>query len=246
VGPTGTWTAIASADDRSCGIHEGELYCWGNNQLGFLGDGTMNPAPAPVRIGTASDWTEIALGASDACGVRAGKLYCWGRNDSGLVGTGDKTAVYEPAQIGTAGNWSGLTMGMPACGLRDGALYCWGPRGIFNSDPDPLVPTRVGTDSDWTAIRTYDAATCGLRHGGELYCWGADFIGQLPGATKPADRNDTPVSIGTLTWDDIEVQYDYFCGLSSGSLYCWGDNEDGKLGLGTIGTIEPLRVVAGP
>jgi len=246
VGPVGAWSAIASADDRSCGIREGELYCWGDNHLGFLGDGTLNLANAPVRIGVASDWSEIALGYQDSCGVRSGKLYCWGRNESGLVGTGDTAEVHEPIQIGTATNWTGITMGLPACGLRGGALYCWGPRGILTNADDPLTPTRVGSDSDWTVIRTYDAATCGLRHGGELYCWGADWIGQLPGTTGPSDRTDEPVRIGSLTWDDIELEYQYFCGVSSGALYCWGDNESGKLGLGAVGAIEPLRVEAAP
>jgi len=246
VGPVGNWSAISSTDYRSCGIREGELYCWGDNLLGYLGDGTdTNPVKAPVRIGTATDWSSIALGQEDTCGTRSGKLYCWGRNQSGMVGTGDEVGVHTPVQIGSATNWSGLTLGLPACGLRDGALYCWGPRSIgSDAADDPLTPTRVGSDGDWTAITTYSGATCGLRHGGELYCWGSDRIGQLPGATAPIDRFAEPIRIGSMTWDSIVAGWEYFCGTSGGTLYCWGDNEGGKLGLGPTGTVEPIRIEA--
>jgi alpha-tubulin suppressor-like RCC1 family protein len=248
VGPVGTWSAIAAADYRTCGIREGELYCWGDNFLGFLGDGTeMNDAKAPVRIGTASDWTGISLGYDDSCGIRAGKLYCWGRNQSGLVGTGDEEGVHEPVQIGTATNWSAVTMGYPACGLRDGELYCWGPLSIgSDAANDPLTPTRVGSDADWTAISTFSGAICGLRNGGDLYCWGSDRIGQFPAATGPSDRFVTPMHIGTMKWDSIVAGWEYFCGTVGGTLYCWGSNEDGKLGIGPSDTLEPRRVGVDP
>jgi alpha-tubulin suppressor-like RCC1 family protein len=242
VGPKGNWTSISATNNRTCGINEGALYCWGDNTLGFLGGGTATSQKAPLRIGTASDWTEIALGYDSSCGVRSGKLYCWGRNLSGEVGTGDKQGVPEPIQIGTAANWTHITMGLPSCGLRDGELYCWGPRGLLQNDADSLTPIRVGSDSDWTAITTSTGATCGLRNGGELYCWGIDYIGQLP-TDAPVNSVTEPFRIGTMTWDDIKAGYKFFCGLrNDGELYCWGDNELGKLGLGPARSIEPLRV----
>jgi alpha-tubulin suppressor-like RCC1 family protein len=248
VGPLGAWSAIASTDYRSCGIREGELYCWGDNFLGFLGDGTeMNTAKSPVRIGTATDWTAIALGQEDTCGIRSGALHCWGRNQSGLVGTGDKVGVREPVPIGSATNWSSVTMGHPACGLREGALYCWGPLSIGgDAASDPLTPTRIGTDADWTAVTAYAGAICGLRNEGELYCWGSDRIGQFPTATGPSDRFVVPMRLGSMKWDSIVAGWEYFCGISDGTLHCWGDNEGGKLGLGNTGSVAPLRVEALP
>jgi alpha-tubulin suppressor-like RCC1 family protein len=138
-------------------------------------------------------------------------------------------------------------MGHPACGLREGELYCWGPLSSgSDAASDPITPTRIGTDSDWTAITTYLGSICGLRNAGELYCWGSDRIGQFPTATRPADRNLTPFRIGTERWDTIVAGWEYFCGTREGTLYCWGDNEGGKLGIGDSNTVAPAKVVAAP
>ena len=72
------------------------------------------------------------------------------------------------------------------CAIRgDGRLTCWGDnrRGqLGNGDASRIAqmsPVLIGTDSDWIWISAGFEHTCGIRNGGNLYCWGSNNDGQL-------------------------------------------------------------------
>ena len=71
----------------------GELYCWGSNGYGQLGDGGFVTRTAPRRIGTFADWTAIFSGGRHTCALRSGTLYCWGYNGNGELGIGNFTTA---------------------------------------------------------------------------------------------------------------------------------------------------------
>jgi alpha-tubulin suppressor-like RCC1 family protein len=93
----------------TCGTRAGgALYCWGENGLGQLGDGTMTNRSTPTRIGGATDWKDISLGAVHSCGIRAGgALYCWGSN---ILGDGTTTDSTIPVQ-NELGGWVSVSAG---------------------------------------------------------------------------------------------------------------------------------------
>ena len=86
----------------------GQLYCWGDNSDGEIGDGTMTNRLTPTRIGSADDWNDISAGASHSCGIRAGgALYCWGAN---VLGDGTSTISDVPVQ-NELGGWISVSAG---------------------------------------------------------------------------------------------------------------------------------------
>jgi alpha-tubulin suppressor-like RCC1 family protein len=259
-GTSGGDQSISNLGDTTCAIRgAGELWCWGSNGWGTVGDGTNTIRRLiPVRIGTNTDWTEVSGTSMHVCGRRGGALYCWGTNFTGELGNGTRVQSTVPTQVGTATDWNGiqvfdrneLTQGRSGgtCGTRAGRLYCWGTGLYFGYEPEPL---RGDTFGDWQSITMGRQHACALR-AGQLYCWGHNFTGQLGDGTT--SHNFTPTQVGTATdWELVDAGSDQTCGIRHGELYCWGYNNKGQLGDGTttqhptptrVGTFSDWSIVA--
>jgi alpha-tubulin suppressor-like RCC1 family protein len=142
------------------------------------------------------------------------------------------------------------------CALReDNALFCWGDArygqlGDGNVE-DRFLPARVGTD-DWSSLTGGPWHSCGTKTDGTLHCWGHNSAGQLGDGTT--EDRDVPTPVGRDTWVTVAAGGDWVtgtpadaaatCGITSaGSLYCWGANEVGQLGIGSNDThLSPTRV----
>lgn len=94
------WTKIVAGDSHTCGLKLGtnELYCWGLNSAGQLGDGTVTQRNSPVLIG--SDYADVFVGYSHTCGIKAsGDLYCWGLNANSQLGDGSTSNSTSPLYV---------------------------------------------------------------------------------------------------------------------------------------------------
>lgn len=99
----------------------GDLYAWGANNRGQLGDGTLSSRNSPTRIGTKSDWLTAAAGESCSFAIDAlGHLYAWGDNSAShgtaqrrnLLGTGSQEEFLKtPLMVGDSPGWSGVSAG---------------------------------------------------------------------------------------------------------------------------------------
>lgn len=69
-----------SGDAHACAIDEsGQVWCWGANDVGQLGDGTRQDRPVPVKVHGLSDTVSIGVGLERSCVVRrTGRVACWG------------------------------------------------------------------------------------------------------------------------------------------------------------------------
>jgi alpha-tubulin suppressor-like RCC1 family protein len=105
---------------HSCAIRaDGGLFCWGENGIGQLGDGTMTERHTPTQEVTHSIRKALAAGARLTCAIRPqGDLYCWGRGD--LLGNGMNTSSSVPTQA-LFGGWISVSAGgWHVMGLRSG------------------------------------------------------------------------------------------------------------------------------
>ena len=97
-------TGSASGIRQTCGIINGETWCWGvdDDSTGKLGNGTFDSSSTPVRVVRQSGVlegkidTNVAVGNNFACVVADGSVYCWGKNDLGQLGRGTTSTVGTP------------------------------------------------------------------------------------------------------------------------------------------------------
>lgn len=113
----GTISQIATGGAHSCALSNGNVFCWGANDTGQLGNGTIAGAVhTPVQVlgvGGVGVLTNIigisasgqaSSGGAFTCAVNSsGDVFCWGANYTGQLGNNTTTASSTPVQeIGRA------------------------------------------------------------------------------------------------------------------------------------------------
>lgn len=207
--------------------------------------GTAGATPGPV----ASAVTAIDAGEAFRCAVTSsGGVDCWGADDEGRLGRGsigDAALVPGPVTGLPAGGAVAVTTGWGhACaliGAGSGDVWCWGrdsngQTGVGTGGSGQATPALVASLPDIVSVSAGGSHTCAVSEVGEVWCWGADFWGQVqPGGTSTASA--TPVKVtGLPKVDRVAAGYDHTCARGvDGSVWCWGNNGDGQLGFGTVG-----------
>ena len=83
-------TDIAVTEDHSCIIWKDEVYCWGVNDHGQLGNGTRQlaaPTGAPAKVVLPSRPRQIAVARGVSCVLTiTDEVYCWGATDFAQTG----------------------------------------------------------------------------------------------------------------------------------------------------------------
>jgi len=256
----GTWIGVWTGDYHTCALKSVEqtinLYCWGKNSYGQVGNNSTSLAKTPVIIEggelPAGEQLNFAgLGASHSCALTAyGTLYCWGANTSDQLGLGAAAGNYKttPNQVGTHNYWTEIVGGNShTCGLMEDMLYCWGLNtngqlGLGNND-NKDTPTMVG-DAIWMYISAGDNHSCGLQQTSSLWCWGKNDQGQLGDTTQVEKNQPTQINNGGggAMWNHVGTGKNHSCAIYSSdeSLWCWGDNLYGQLGIGNnAGKLSP-------
>lgn len=230
-GPLTGVVQIAVGSRFACALTSDEqVYCWGNNTSGKLGNGDIGgsqPLPGAVRngdgTGPLTGATAVTAGGQHGCAVVGDTAHCWGGNSQGQLGTGEES-VAEPLPVqvrDTAGD--GTLAGVElvtasaghTCALADGdAAYCWGRNSVGQvgngvaAGNQPL-PARVRNPADdgpltgATELTTGDNHTCAVVAGGAAYCWGSNFYLQLGDPERAGqDHHPLPVAVASREGDD--------------------------------------------
>ncbi len=270
------WEQIASEEQHSCGIdEEGRLWCWGMNSYRQLGSGASvaGEYEIPQRVGDDDDWAYVDVGMTHSCAIRDDRtLWCWGEHTSGALGIGEEVTedISVPHQVGEE-LWMSVSAGsLHTCGVRDDhTLWCWGTDfggklgiggdGELSDSEIRHSPELVVADADlgWETVAAGHFHTCAIDEHGRLWCWGwrwSQALG-LPedelGEFGDGVDFSVPELIDDRNWRDISVAGNSSCALraADASLWCWGDNDRGQLGLGNdmVGETqyEPEQVSVG-
>jgi alpha-tubulin suppressor-like RCC1 family protein len=239
---TGTWSAVASAQEHSCALKASDstLWCWGTNGYGQLGQGATSDGEmwfGPAQVG-ASTYSAVASGHNFTCAVRStGAMYCWGQNGNGQLGVGDTIDRASPTLVlGGITTWTDVQAGENfVCGIRSAThtLYCWGNNGNgqlgVGNTTQRTQPGQVSGTS-WSKVSLMWAHACATTTTGSLYCWGWAGEGQLGQGADTTDKS-TPDQVTGTGWVTPATGDATSCATKSdNTLYCWGRNSGGQVG----------------
>jgi len=259
-----SFATVSAGDDHTCGVTTGgPAYCWGNNGLGQLGNGTTTNSATPAVVAGGLAFTAVSASTgSFTCGLtRGGAAYCWGADQ---LGTGSRERSSVPVAVAGGHSFNALSTGHDhTCALTaNGTAYCWGynqfsqlgtgPAGgpeFCDAFPCSTAPAAVSGGLTFAAVSASTGAlgfTCSLTPGGAAYCWGYND-GELGNGTTT--NSSTPLAVGGgVTFAAVTTGAFHSCGLTKdGAAYCWGLNEDGELGNGSYAQISwtPVAVSGG-
>lgn len=210
------------------------IKCWGDNSKGQLGDGTKNNHSTPVDVVDISDAiSQISAGFVQTCvQTNNGGMKCWGDN------------VLRPTDVSGLGSGASniSASGTHRCAIKDASLYCWdentyGQTGqaIVGTVPKVTNPTIVsGLLASPFSVAVGLEHTCVVLTDTRVQCWGLNRMGQL-GNGEIGQLNPLPQAVISLNSSAVDIAsgYDHTCVvLNSGSISCWGQNDDGQLGIG--------------
>lgn len=197
---------VVAGSHVTCARRATDVYCWGLNDVGQLGNQTQTASPFATKIWGSSDWTtftQIVAGAAHVCGIWTtfpGRVRCWGSNANGRLGE-DAAAEFSTIGVtvtGLSNVWQLGAMGGGTCAViaPSGEVTCWGEgtSGQLGNggDVDSATPVIV-SGFIGNGIGGGDTFACAIADYAP-HCWGANDRGQLGDDTMPANHN-TPVDV---------------------------------------------------
>ncbi|MBK7863848.1 MAG: hypothetical protein IPJ65_35625 [Archangiaceae bacterium] len=235
----------------------GAVKCWGNNNEGQLGDGTLTRRLTPVDAasGLASTGRRVCAGSNHTCALTtANTLKCWGWNSSGQLGDGTTVNRALPVDVlGLGSGASAVAIGeYHSCAVTGaGGLKCWGSNfsGTLGDGTTVASSTPVdvaGLTAGVAGVAVGRDFSCALTTAGAVQCWGGNHSGQLGDGTT-IDRL-TPVPVVGLTGGVTAITAGdaHVCALTTaGGLKCWGSLSEGQLGDGTVPGLTFHRATPG-
>ena len=239
---------IAAGWFHTCAINSSaDLYCWGKNSNGQLGNGgTLNSAtPVKVNLGVGRTALSVTAGWGHTCAIVDNRsVMCWGINGYGRLGNGDTVQQETPVYALLPRNASVVTIGdETTCALLDnGSVMCWGRGSLGTIGDGDLTdhtdgPTYALLPASRYAIHLSAGRqhTCAVLDNGSATCWGTGDKGRLGNGAEATTSSAVYVllnqSQGNIT--ELASAFEYTCGLrENGSVVCWGSASEGRLGTG--------------
>ena len=232
------WDRITPGYKMTCGIRTShEVYCWGNNEHGQIGDGTTTEHDRPKAIAEDQLWASIVSMVYHSCGILTSQQsFCWGRNNYGQLGIGSSEEHYRPTEIAEDLPLETIEGGFQhSCSITSlGTIKCWGRNNYgqlgTGNGADQLLPTDISTQLNWVDIAAGSYHTCAIANSDRIYCWGLNQFGQLGNGTT-VDRNNPHELTEQDFWTKISAGLYHTCAINqAGEAYCWGLNDQKQLG----------------
>ena len=232
---TGAVESVLMTEDNTMAIMEnGDLYCWGSNKYGQVGNGTKESQTTPVKVLSNVKTVFCSHSGYDVSAIQEnGDLYCWGYNGCGEVGNGTKEDQTTPVKVLSGVKTVSCSNSTVLAIKENGDLYCWGYNwyGQVGSGTKEDQTTPIKVLSGVKTVSCFSYTVSAIQENGDLYCWGLNSDGQVGNGTEEDQTTPVKVLSGVKTisgYDDTVSAIQ-----KNGDLYCWGRNWYGQLGNGT-------------
>ena len=255
IGSNSNWSrAVASNTTDSSPIQvqsfgittNGNLFGWGRNDYGTLGDLTSTHRSSPVQIGSSLSWNNVASANGTTLAITSSSVYSWGNGADGVLGTNTTLHRSSPVQIGTiAANTSNkqtISVGFNSAAIinSSGTLFTWGTNSSGQLGDSTIThrssPVQIGVTGGWTSIQMGRSNAVALKSS-TMWGWGGTggpTFGQyfMP-MSSPVQLGSSIFSTspnGNISSGDLTA-----AGISNGTLLISGDNTYGQAGSGLGG-----------
>lgn len=253
-----SWESVSAGFGVTCGVTiDAAAYCWGAGGEGELGNGhssggSIDNRAQPTAVLAGGPVSRVAASPyNGACAIFPDQAAaCWGFNSFGRLGDGTTEHRNVPTPIAGDLAFGSVELGIGfGCGVAtDGNAYCWGtstagvlgigpttPPDDCDGTPCALEPMAVtgGRLFVPTSIAVRGNLACAIEQQTAIaYCWG--------------EEQSSPAEVpGGLEFAMLDANEQYICGLTTdGEAYCWGNNEEGQLGIGSqadASTPQPVQ-----
>ncbi|MBL7543905.1 MAG: hypothetical protein JNL11_08815 [Bdellovibrionaceae bacterium] len=213
-------SSLSSGIYYNCALLEnGDVRCWGRNNLGQLGNGTTTDLYAPpTSTATAlTGFTQVSTGNESACGIKSNSIYCWGNSAYGQLGVnGVNGGAYSTPQSVSIAEAQSITevqvYQQTACAIINsstvtGKAYCWGSnsygavgKSIVTSYSTPQVVmqypafTTALSGVSKLSVGSNALSACMIMSNGQIQCAGNNTSGQMTDTNNPAFTNYNDVA----------------------------------------------------
>lgn len=209
VGVETDWEFVSCRSSAAIGVKtNGTIYSWGNDLYGATGQNTdANQVRATrTQIGSDTDWLQGDIDSHSVFVKTDGTMWGWGWNYGGQNGLNTTTGnTLVPTQIGSDTDWEYVTVGANHSLARktNGTIYGFGinSNGVTGQNTttgNTLVPTQIGSDTDWSITATSNNACFGIKTNGTLWAWGSNGE-YLTGQNTNTGATLIPTQIGSDT-----------------------------------------------
>lgn len=252
-------TSVGAGVDHTCAVANSQVYCWGANTRGQLGNNSTvaSTTPVPVQGLSGLAVTKVVSGDKFSCALADLRVYCWGDNTFGQIsrstssigGTQLTANLVNGAPASSA--FTDVTAGKDfACAIVDGLARCWGNNATRQlgraSDASNQwqvlnVDGALATQNT-SSIAAGDGHACSITNG-TAYCWGAGASGQI--GDGGASQRATPVAV-TAGAGSLGDNYPYAisagntssCAIGNAKITCWGAGSYGQMGNATNPSLQ--------
>ncbi len=241
-------------------LKNGRLKCFGNNSDGQLGDGTLENRSMPQSVLALNETAiDVSTGMSHTCALQSdGRVKCWGDNTYGQLGQKNISLSALPIEVtGLKEGAKAIAVGgQHSCALLlSGQIKCWGKNdngqlgngtiGGYKGVSDPVIV--VGLAGEVKSLISGANHTCVVLKNGQMQCWGSNEYGQTgsaPNVSGSSNNQPTPTIVQNLPGKVMFANAGkaHSCAvIEDGSVYCWGSNIRGQLGIGETARISAVR-----
>ncbi len=185
--------SIGAGEAHTCGrTGVGQVYCWGRNNSGQLGNNSTSSSAIPVPVSSGAIGTgkvvNLSVGGNHACALTTGSVaavVCWGEGSAGQLGDGNTTDTSVPiAVVATAIPAGYATVSVSAgfqssCAVDEtGWVYCWGTLASTTSS----TPTAIDRSGILAGLQATGVSAGPMSYGWTALVAGAPTAPTAPGA----------------------------------------------------------------